>query len=194
MARGKRRSYALVALAGRDAGRAFRACPIIWRAFGRIATSIVHAAERFQEDEKTRDEQNNPGRQPGRQYPPVSSFLTGRGMDPAGRRAAGQIRARNLAEIVGNEYIFTELHAHFVALLQQLGSMFGGIPLSEERFVCSTVGDEDTPSPSQPVLLSKARQPKDGQKYDADDMDISNLEISAGPKAIPIAPRRPVMA
>jgi hypothetical protein len=194
MARGKRRSYALVALAGRDAGRAFRACPIIWRAFGRIATSIVHAAERFQEDEKTRDEQNNPGRQPGRQYPPVSSFLTGRGMDPAGRRAAGQIRARNLAEIVGNEYIFTELHAHFVALLQQLGSMFGGIPLNEERFVCSTVGDEEGASPSQPVLVSKARQPEGDQKYDGDDIDISNLEISAGPKAIPITPRRPVMA
>ncbi|KAJ5399179.1 hypothetical protein N7465_009668 [Penicillium sp. CMV-2018d] len=194
MARGKRRSYALVALAGRDAGRAFRACPIIWRAFGRIATSIVQAAERFQEDEKTRDEQNNPGRQPGRQYPPVSSFLTGRGMDPAGRRAAGQIRARNLAEIVGNEYIFTELHAHFVALLQQLGSMFGGIPLNEERFVCSTVGDEESASPSQPVLVSKARQPKDDQNYDGNDIDMSNLEISAGPKAIPIAPRRPVMA
>ncbi|CAG8887816.1 unnamed protein product [Penicillium egyptiacum] len=194
MARGKRRSYALVALAGRDAGRAFRACPIIWRAFGRIATSIVHAAERFQEDEKTRDEQNNPGRQPGRQYPPVSSFLTGRGMDPAGRRAAGQIRARNLAEIVGNEYIFTELHAHFVALLHQLGSMFGGIPLNEERFVCSTVGDEEGGSPSQPVLVSKARQPEGDQKYEGDDIDISNLEISAGPKAIPITPRRPVMA
>ncbi|KAJ5487027.1 hypothetical protein N7530_001327 [Penicillium desertorum] len=194
MARGKRRSYALVALAGRDAGRAFRACPIIWRAFGRIATSIVHAAERFQEDEKTRDEQNNPGRQPGRQYPPVSSFLTGRGMDPAGRRAAGQIRARNLAEIVGNEYIFTELHAHFVALLQQLGAVFGGIPLNEERFVCSTVGDEEGSSPSQPVLVSKARQPEGDQKYDGDDIDISNLEISAGPKAIPITPRRPVMA
>lgn len=195
MARGKRRSYALVALAGRDAGRAFRACPIIWRAFGRIATSIVHAAERFQEDEKTRDEQNNPGRQPGRQYPPVSSFLTGRGMDPAGRRAAGQIRARNLAEIVGNEYIFTELHAHFVALLQQLGAMFGGIPLNEERFVCSTVGgEEEGASSSQPVLVSKARQPEGDQKYDGDDIDISNLEISAGPKAIPITSRRPVMA
>lgn len=194
MARGKRRSYALVALAGRDAGRAFRACPIIWRAFGRIAASIVNAAERFQEDEKTRDEQNNPGRQPGRQYPPVSSFLTGRGMDPAGRRAAGQIRARNLAEIVGNEYIFTELHAHFVALLQQLGTMFGGIPLNEERFVCSTVGDEESTNDAQPVLVSKTRSPKDGQKFDGDDLDLSNLEISAGPKAIPIAPRRPVMA
>ncbi|KAJ5130595.1 Folliculin [Penicillium bovifimosum] len=194
MARGKRRSYALVALAGRDAGRAFRACPIIWRAFGRIASGIITAAERFQEDEKTRDEQNNPGTQPGPQHRPVSSFLTGRGMDPAGRRAAGQIRARNLAEIVGNEYIFTEIHAHFVALLQQLGSMFGGIPLNEEPYVCSTVGDEETAAPSQPVMVSKARQPQEDQKYDGNDIDMSNLEISTGPKAIPIAPRRPVMA
>ncbi|CDM34036.1 Folliculin [Penicillium roqueforti FM164] len=115
-------------------------------------------------------------------------------MAPAGRRAAGQIRARNLAEIVGNEYIFTELHAHFVALLQQLGLMFGGIPLNEERFVCSTVGDDEIPSASQPVLVSKAIQPQNGQKYDTNDIDMSTLEISAGPKAIPIAPRRPVMA
>ncbi|KAJ5748872.1 uncharacterized protein N7511_010568 [Penicillium nucicola] len=193
MARGKRRSYALVALAGRDAGRAFRACPIIWRAFGRIAASIVTAAERFQEDEKTRDELNNPGRQPGRQYTPVSSFLTGRAMDPAGRRAAGQIRARNLAEIVGNEYIFTELHAHFVALLQQLGSMFGGIPLSEERFICSTMGDDDAANSAQPVLVSATGQPK-GKKFDGDDLGMSNLQIAPEPKAIPIAPRRPVMA
>lgn len=201
MARGKRRSYALVALAGKDAGRAFRACPVIWRAFGRIASSIVSAAERFQEEEKRREEEKNAGSNTsGRQYTPVSSFLTGRVMDPAGiPRRLGPIRARNLAEIVGNEYIFAELHAHFVALLQQLGSMFGGVPISEERFVCSTVGDEEAVSPSQPVLVSqKAERSKKRQSlshYDGNELDMTKLDIASGPKPIPITtPRRSVVA
>lgn len=193
MARGKRRSYALVALAGKDAGRAFRACPVIWRAFGRIASSIVNAAERFQEEEKRREEQNNPGNTAHhRQYPPVSSFLTGRAMDPTGHpRRLGQIRARNLAEIVGNEYIFAELHAHFVALLQQLGNMFGGVPISDERFVCSTMGDEESTSP-QPMFVSKKRQSV--SKHDGNELDMANLNVSPGPKPIPINPRRSVVA
>ncbi|KAJ5266782.1 hypothetical protein N7478_009590 [Penicillium angulare] len=202
MARGKRRSYALVALAGKDAGRAFRACPIIWRAFGRIASSIVNAAERFQEDEKKREEANSPGSKSGgsrqSQHQPVSSFLTGRAFDPAGQpRRMGQIRARNLAEIVGNEYIFTELHAHFVALLQQLGSMFGGVPISDEQFVCSTVGDEESVTAEQPVLVSTTDRERakrsSSAKYDGNALDVSKLDIS-GPKPIPITPRQSVVA
>lgn len=201
MARGKRRSYALVALAGKDAGRAFRACPIIWRAFGRIASSIVSAAERFQEEEKRLEEQtNSANKAAGRQYPPVSSFLTGRAMDPAGNsRRLGQIRARNLAEIVGNEYIFTELHAHFVALLQQLGSMFGGVPISDERFVCSTVGDEETAGTNQPVLVSTsaegAKKHQSTSTYDGNDLDLGKLDITpSGPQPISITTRRSVVA
>lgn len=194
MARGKRRSYALVALAGKDAGRAFRACPVIWRAFGRIASSIVGAAERFQEEEKRREEQSSPGSKPGsRQYPPVSSFLTGRAMDPAGQpRRLGQIRARNLAEIVGNEYIFAELHAHFVALLQQLGSMFGGVPISDDRFVCSTVGDEENATSAQSVLVPPADRAKkrDSVSYDGNELDMAKLDLTSGPKPIPITTTR----
>lgn len=191
MARGKRRSYALVALAGRDAGRAFRACPVIWRAFGRIATSIVSAAENFQEEEKKREEATSPTGGPGRQYTPVSSFLTGRGMDPNLQRRPGPIRARNLAEIVGNEYIFAELHANFVALLQKLGSMFGGVPISEDRFVCSTVGDED--SSEQPVLVSNADRAKSSAKFDGNDLDLSKLDLT-GPQPITITARRSLVA
>lgn len=199
MARGKRRSYALVALAGKDAGRAFRACPVIWRAFGRIASSIVSAAERFQEAEKQREEQNGGGSKAGsRQYPPVSSFLTGRAMDPDGqRRRLGQIRARNLAEIVGNEYIFTQLHGRFARLLQQLGSMFGGVPISEERIVYSTVGEETGATTTQsPAVNSPKPDQKDppvAAKYNSNDLDLSKLDIS-GPKPIPITPRRSVVA
>jgi hypothetical protein len=196
MARGKRRSYALVALAGKDAGRAFKACPVIWRAFGRIATGIVSSAEKFQEEEKRKEEQNQgPNRAATRQYTPVSSFLTGRAIDPDGQlRRPGQVRARNLSEIVGNQYIFAEIHAHFVALLQQLGSMFGATPISEEQFVCSTVRDEDErPSALLPAEKDKGKD-QASQKCDNDDLGMSTLNLSSGPKPIPIAPRRPVIA
>lgn len=215
MARGKRRSYALIALAGKDAGRAFRASPIIWRIFQRIASALVTAAEKHQEEEKYREEQafRSPSSSTGgRGYTPISSFLTGRTLDANGNpRRAGQIRARNLAEIVGNEYIFAELHAQFVTLLQQLGNMFGGAPISDERFVCSTVSSEEstagqsrrtsvatvaaaaasataTPAPadSHPHRPSHARQPSD--------LKLSSLNISSGPQPIPISPRRPIVA
>lgn len=192
MARGKRRSYALVALAGKDAGRAFRACPVIWRAFGRIAAGIVHQAEKYQEEEKRREEEQNQdaSRAGGRQYTPVSSFLTGRALDPDGQpRRLGQIRARNLTEIVGKPYIFAEIHANLVALLQQLGSMFGGAPVSEEQFVCSTIRDDENLAQRRVSLSGEKGQSQ--EKQDGD-LGLSTLEISAKP--IPIAPRRTVIA
>lgn len=199
MARGKRRSYALVALAGKDAGRAFRACPVIWRAFGRIASGIVNSAEKYQEEEKRREEERNQAssQEGGRQYTPVSSFLTGRALDPDGHpRRLGQIRARNLAEIVGNQYIFAEIHANFVALLQQLGSMFGGVPVSEEQFVCSTVRDEDDNAAQRRASLTTGvkDKPQDPSQKDADDLGMSTLNITSGPKPIPIVPRKSVIA
>ncbi|KAJ5888474.1 hypothetical protein N7495_008515 [Penicillium taxi] len=196
VARGKRRAYAFVALAGKDAGRAFRACPIIWRAFGRIASSMTSAAERFQEEEKRREEAINPTSKSGRQFTPVSSFLTGRAMDPAGQaRRMGPIRARNLAQIVGNEYIFTELHANFVALLQQLGSIFGGVPVSDESLVCSTVGDDESAQTTQPVRVSTehAKKHESVSKFEANPLDMAKLDIS-DPRPIPIATRRPLVA
>ncbi|KAI5299390.1 hypothetical protein KEM55_002207, partial [Ascosphaera atra] len=180
MARGKRRSYALVALAGHDARTAFRACPIIWRSFRKIANKIVRDAEK--EMERSRPQSPTIGmpptpamqrdfRPPGppgvnaaasRNYnKPVSSMLTGRARtqtfhssagpgasaapgsssyrtnnlhsttSPYGgsfaRLAAGKIRARNLTEIVGNPYVFTELHAEFTLLLKELRGVFPGV-------------------------------------------------------------------
>ncbi|KAH8692992.1 vesicle coat protein [Talaromyces proteolyticus] len=203
MARGKRRSYALVALAGKDATRAFRASPIIWRIFQRIATGIVTAAEKHQEEEKKREEQalhssNSIG---GRDFTPISSFLTGRAYDPNGNpRRAGQIRARNLAEIVGNDYIFAELHAQFVTLLQQLGNMFGGVPISDERFICSTVAPEETvPSESRRSSVATAsttskadsKQPP-RHRREPSDLGLSSLNMSSRPQPIPISSRRPI--
>ena len=61
---------------------------------------------------------------------PVSSFLTGRTRDPDGyprRNGAANMRARGLAEMVGDELFFARLHKDFVHLLQILGRQFGGI-------------------------------------------------------------------
>ncbi|KAJ0416818.1 vesicle coat protein [Aspergillus carlsbadensis] len=199
MARGKRRSYALVALAGKDSRKAFRACPIIFRAFDRLATSIYNAAEKFQEEEKRRDEQNNVASRPGnRQYTPVSSFLTGRAMDPDGQaRRPGPVRARNLTEIVGNQYLFAEIHGSFVALLQQLGSMFGAAPVSEERFICSTVNENGEANPRRSVSLANPNEKgkrRASQKLEGSDLGMSNLDLTSGPRPIPIAPRRSIIA
>ncbi|KAG5303669.1 folliculin [Histoplasma capsulatum var. duboisii H88] len=213
MARGKRRSYALLALAGKDAGRAFRASPLIWRVFGRIAASIVSAAERHQESEKCKEEGGIPtsaaaaattSMANGRNYTPISSFLTGRALGPDGQpRRAGQIRARNLAEIVGNEYIFAELHAQFVALLQQLCAMFGGARIPDDRSVSSSFEEESTFSPRRQSLsgdcgrgtidtgMTTART--SGSPADPGnprhDYDSSSVMLSPAPKPIPISHR-----
>jgi hypothetical protein len=205
MARGKRRSYALLALAGKDAGRAFRASPIIWRIFARVAAGISAAAENHQEEEKRREErsQTSPNKAGGRDYTPVSSFLTGRTVDPDGLpRRAGQIRARNLADIVGNEYIFAELHAQFAALLQQLGKMFGGVPISEEQFVCSTVSPEEAAPGSQSRRTSVNVTSPQSEPFNKtsrhsrgpSDLGLPSLTLSTGPQPIPISQRRPIAA
>ncbi|EAS36527.3 uncharacterized protein CIMG_01881 [Coccidioides immitis RS] len=199
MARGKRRSYALVALAGRDAGRAFRASPVIWRVFSHIANNLVSSAEKSQEHEKRRDvgTPSGAGNTAPRNYTPISSFLTGRTVDPDGQpRRAGQIRARNLAEIVGNEYIFAELHAQFVALLQQLGAMFGGSRIPENRLNPEFESEETeeyfprraAPSIKVPIRPKGARGTSNsGMRCDSPN---SPGQHSPVPKPIPISHRR----
>ncbi|KAK2873311.1 hypothetical protein FQN49_002461 [Arthroderma sp. PD_2] len=214
LARGKRRSYALVALAGKDAGRTFRASPIIWRTFSRIANNIVSAAEKFQESEKMREQSAayshasaNTGNVngSGRNYTPISSFLTGRALDPDGQpRRAGQVRARNLIEIVGNEYIFAELHAQFVALLQQLSAMFSSP--SDHSDIYEDSGKEFTSShrSSSDRFRGSDRSSIDHERGSDRTSSIgaatlakqfSQLQMSSSvPKPIPISQRRKMVA
>lgn len=177
-----------MALAGKDSGRAFRACPLIWRAFGSIASGIVAAAERFQEAEKRRDEGEREAKKvDGRTYTPVSSFLTGRTVDPDGQPRRGQIRSKSLAEIVDNEYVFAELHVQFVAMLQQLGSMLGGLPISEDT-PRSAVRSEGKDPERQAVVSTDEHKAaaKIGHIDDGSDgLDIAGLVIS--PKSKPTA-------
>lgn len=142
-ARGRRRLYAFVALAGNDASRAFRACPLVWEAFSKMAKSIEAAAVESQEAHRKKDEEEQEAGK-ARNYTPVSSFLVQRAVDPDGNpRKAGQIAARSLADIVGNDKIFSEIHSYFVSLLHHLGALYGGLPISENNAVCQTSVQED---------------------------------------------------
>lgn len=142
-ARGRRRLYAFVALAGNDASRAFRACPFLWEAFAKMAKKIEAAAVEAQEAQKRKDEEEQEAKK-ARNYTPVSSFLVQRTVDPDGHpRKAGQIAARSLADIVGNDRIFSEIHSYFVSLLHHLGALYGGVPMSEAPAVCQTTVQED---------------------------------------------------
>ncbi|EEP81965.1 conserved hypothetical protein [Uncinocarpus reesii 1704] len=198
MARGKRRSYALVALAGKDAGRAFRASPVIWRVFSRIANNLVSSAEKSQEQEKRCDTTTPNGANAAatRNYTPISSFLTGRTFDPDGQpRRAGQIRARNLSEIVGNEYIFAELHAQFVALLKQLGGMFGGSRIPENRLNPESAIEETEeyyPRHAAAPSIKVPLRPKDarGTSQSGARCDSPSSPIQMSPRPIPISHRR----
>lgn len=150
-ARGRRRCYAFLALAGKDASRAFRACPMLWEHFASMAKGIEVAAtraveekERKEEEESSRRDRNirrpsftsktaTPKSSEKMAYTPVSSFLTRRAIEADGTiRRAGQTSPRSLADIVGDETIFAILHQYFVALLRCLGDRFGGVPLAGE--------------------------------------------------------------
>ena len=140
-ARGRRRAYAFVALAGRDAGRAFKSAPMVWEAFAAVAKGIEEKAAIFQEQVKRREEE---GLTKCKDYTPVSSFLTQRVTDPDGHpRATRLVPPRSLAKIVGDENIFTYLHQYFVAVLRCLGDRFGGLPLSDTPAVYQTTADEE---------------------------------------------------
>lgn len=149
-ARGRRRTYSFVALAGKDAYRAFKACPMLWDAFGTMAKAIEQAAQQHQDElelkqQKEKEEQLSTSLQKG--YTEPSSFLTQRPRDPDGQpRRAGQTQPRSLAEIIGDENIFAILHQYFVAVLRCLGDRFGGLPLAESSSMVyhTTANDQES--------------------------------------------------
>ncbi|KAK5937498.1 hypothetical protein PMZ80_010118 [Knufia obscura] len=146
-ARGKRRAYAFVALAGKDADRAFKACPMIWEAFTMMSKTIEQAATKYQEEEELKQQKEHDemlAKEAKAGYTNVSSFLTQRPRDPDGQpRRAGQTQPRSLAEIIGDENIFAILHQYFVHVLRCLGDKFGGLPLADStKMVIRTTANE----------------------------------------------------
>lgn len=154
-ARGKRRAYAFVALAGTDPHRAFKACPLLWKAFATISRVIEEAAQKNQEEterelQMQRQAELERGDIPG--YIPLSSFLSNRAVDPDGYpRRARQTQPRSLAEIVGDENIFAVLHQYFIAVLRALGDRFGGLPLASKLVYQPTTNKDHGTSNGQVI-------------------------------------------
>ncbi|KAJ4365541.1 hypothetical protein N0V83_008160 [Neocucurbitaria cava] len=164
--RGAKRTYALIAMAGRDCRRATKAMVKITEVFEGIANRIVALAERVLERESAASQtlssrpvtaipssNNTPplgtsassmppsfmmpqkeGRyfsstasSPTRNITPVSSFLSAKKVDPDGfpRVSRDVMKAKSLAEIVGQENFFVELHTLFCGLLHSLIKQYG---------------------------------------------------------------------
>ena len=167
-ARGRQRYYALLALAGFETQRAFEACTVIWTFFEQIAMNIVEAAEDVAARSIIDDSPPERGH-----VTPISSFLTGRTMDPDGypRRGAANVRANGIAELVDNDRFFCELHMMFVGILQDLGRVLGGLKIKDENPVHESVdshlqpskvshsnhGDEDDEKSSQAAAMPEMR-------------------------------------
>jgi hypothetical protein len=187
-ARGRRRCYAFLALAGKDARRAFRAAPMLWEAFASMSRGIEGAATRaVEEKERLEDEERQSRANQASKssifgakisqnskvaYTPVSSFLTQRAMDSDGTmRRMGQTSPRSLADIVGDETIFAILHKYFVALLRCLGDRFGGLPMAGIESVYQTIADAEG--------LDETRKPKRVHNERVHSGDTADFEASA---------------
>jgi len=165
-ARGRRRTYALIALGGRDSWKVSNVMVSVTKMFESIASQIMAMADRVLERESAaqppsrpstaspttpplsssdpitgescRDESQgsaiaspdkprsrsiaNPPAVATRSLSDVSSFLSAKKVDPDGypRVSREVMRAKGLAEIVGKENFFVELHARFCMILAQL--------------------------------------------------------------------------
>ncbi|MCJ1300019.1 hypothetical protein MMC08_002813 [Hypocenomyce scalaris] len=174
-ARGCQRYYTLLALAGRDYSCIPRVSTTIWSAFEWIAAGIIDAAEQVAAHDKAAN-QNGRGK---RTFTPVSSFLTGRALDPDGyprRNSAATVRAKGLAELVGDEMFFAHLHGNFVALLHALGQDHGGVPVKTAIVDGGIRGLLDESE-------CRARQDVD----EADDVDDNQEEPPHIERPIPVA-------
>ncbi|KIV96318.1 hypothetical protein PV10_00200 [Exophiala mesophila] len=183
-ARGRRRAYAFIALAGKDASRAFRACPMLWEAFAAMAKGIESAAQRHQEVQRQKEEASLSEGKP-RNYTPVSSFLTSRSNDPDGHpRRTGHATPRSLAEIVGDENIFTILHQYFVAVIKCLGDQFGGMPMASNG---QSVGQETATFASPGAAYPDQHSRRNGSvKLDVDSLHLERLrDDDATPTPMP---------
>ncbi|KAI9801224.1 MAG: hypothetical protein M1825_003498 [Sarcosagium campestre] len=172
-ARGRTRRYAFVAWAGRDQRRATRAYRDVLTTFANMAATIAEMVEQRRDrefesepDPDTLASLSTPSSSSTtaaaaaaaspRRATPVASFLSGRTLDPDGcprGREADARRAKGLAELVGRDDVFVELHAVFVRLLARLGRALGGSPTSAATATPSTAS---TASPSASATAAAA--------------------------------------
>jgi hypothetical protein len=144
--RGAKRTYALIAMAGRDCRRASKAMVKVTEVFEAIANRIITLAEKVLEKESAqfRTSGTSPTTPPlgpslmsslsssislqgSKGITPVSSFLSAKKVDPDGypRVSRELMRPKTLVEIVGTEAFFVDLHTWFCTLLHSLIKEFG---------------------------------------------------------------------
>ncbi|KAJ4332882.1 hypothetical protein N0V87_008012 [Didymella glomerata] len=148
-ARGSIKHYALIAMVGRDCRKATKAMVKVTEVFQGIANRITALAEKveresrptsaiadtpplgtsasslppmFTSPQKVRDISSTASSPTTRNITPVSSFLSAKRIDPDGfpRVSRDTTRPKSLAEIVGQENFFVELHRDFCQLLHFL--------------------------------------------------------------------------
>jgi hypothetical protein len=140
--------YALLALGGRDAWRVSKVYVQLTKIFESIASQIIAMADAVLSRETPLENfgplsSSLPGAEPmspiptkeravksattsptikNRRFDNTSSFLTGKRVDPDGhpRLPSDMMKAKGLAEIVGKESFFVELHARFCVVLSSL--------------------------------------------------------------------------
>jgi hypothetical protein len=154
-----------------------------------MAKAAEAAAVESQEEQKKKDEEEQEAGK-ARNYTPVSSFLAQRAVDPEGNpRKAGQIAARSLADIVGNDKIFSEIHSNFVSLLHHLGALYGGLLLSDTSAVCrpTVQGDGMDSRERPPSVHTASLKAKDIDKLREQDatprpksVDTTTMKMSTG--------------
>ncbi|TVY55555.1 hypothetical protein LCER1_G003595 [Lachnellula cervina] len=123
-ARGRRRVYALMALSTHRQRLAMKTFDALTIAFRNLAAWIQGLAEaELERCESPRGVGISEG---GSNYnTPTSSFLSGRNRGPDGKFAGMSLRARGLADLVGQPDFFFELHKRFVWLLIELSVVLG---------------------------------------------------------------------
>jgi len=117
-ARGHRRTYALVALPGRDARRLCTIMGTVNKVFAALAHWMVSMADRTtgQGQRPRQCDVDADAEACAAGLTPVSSFLSVRRLD-FDPHAGGKGGAKGLPEIVGRDGFYIELHVQFVKLL-----------------------------------------------------------------------------
>ncbi|KAI4234624.1 MAG: hypothetical protein L6R40_006708 [Gallowayella cf. fulva] len=129
-ARGGQRHYALLAVAKPGSSRVMEASSSIWPFFENLVNKLKEHTE-----QQLKRRGCLSGGNLALDVSNVSSFLTGRTVDPDGfpRHGGINIRARSLAEMSGDELIFPWIHQQLELLLAYLATRFGDLLVEPEK-------------------------------------------------------------
>ncbi|KAI5806321.1 vesicle coat protein [Geopyxis carbonaria] len=176
-ARGGRRTYALLCMSPNQ--KALIHC---WSSVTFVFQSLVHEIQHAAADKAAKDAQSSPS------FGNSISSVTSRG--PEGflrRRAPGDGGSQKcLAELVGREDFFVELHAKFVCLLSKITKVYGHSPPGNHELA---------PAPAIPLSMnfsldSRSRTGSVSSTTGSDEQRDRRNTASASPVIAPQQPRQ----